>query len=296
MLRNTSVGRRRTADEGINEKDERRELLDAVADAGRLARGSGPAARVHGARRPAGPARRRGYLPSSAAISRALRLRSSILSTVFLSCLVSLPYDLPDGFGLDMSASLHRGPGDSGPSGVAYPDSRLRTQRNENENQGTNLSHRQSCCLIIELTIASNIMVAVAIGGAMARGGRGNRGKFSANTKSFVSGKISGQYRAKGYSRAHSQHIGNAVVGKMHGTFKSGRGSKKSYGKGFKVGYGRSSWHYGSFSGSPTGASLGLSKQASSENPGHEHPRTQPYDKRYSMNSNYGKNYGKRYR
>ena len=85
-------------------------------------------------------------------------------------------------------------------------------------------------------------------------------------------------------------------VGKMHGTFKSGRGSKKSYGKGFKVGYGRSSWHYGSFSGSPAGASLGLSKQASSENPGHEHPRTQPYDKRYSMNKNYGKNYGKRYR
>lgn len=69
-------------------------------------------------------------LPSSAAISRAPRLRSSILSTVFLSCLVSLPYDLPDGFGLDISASLHRGPGDSGPSGVAYPDSRLRTQRN----------------------------------------------------------------------------------------------------------------------------------------------------------------------
>lgn len=71
-----------------------------------------------------------GDLPSSAAISRALRLRSSILSTVFLSCLVSLPYDLPDGFGLDISASLHRGSGDSGPSGVAYPDSRLRTQRN----------------------------------------------------------------------------------------------------------------------------------------------------------------------
>ena len=71
-----------------------------------------------------------GDLPSSAAISRALRLRSSILSTVFLSCLVSLPYDLPDGLGLDISASLHRGPGDSGPSGVAYPDSRLRTQRN----------------------------------------------------------------------------------------------------------------------------------------------------------------------
>ena len=71
-----------------------------------------------------------GDLPSSAAISRALRLRSSILSTVFLSYLVSLPYDLPDGFGLDMSASLHRGPGDSGLSGVAYPDSRLRTQRN----------------------------------------------------------------------------------------------------------------------------------------------------------------------
>ena len=69
-------------------------------------------------------------LPSPTAISRALRLRSSILSTVFLSCLVSLPYDLPDGFGLDMPASLHRGPGDSGPSGVAYPDSRLRTQRN----------------------------------------------------------------------------------------------------------------------------------------------------------------------
>lgn len=45
---------------GINEKDERRELLDAVADEGRLARGAGPAARVHGARRPAGPARRRG--------------------------------------------------------------------------------------------------------------------------------------------------------------------------------------------------------------------------------------------
>ena len=47
-------------------------------------------------------------------------------------------------------------------------------------------------------------MVAAAIGGAMARSGRGNRGKFSTNTKSFVSGKISGQYRAKGYSRAHS--------------------------------------------------------------------------------------------
>ena len=103
----------------------------------------------------------------------------------------------------------------------------------------------------------------------MARVGRGNRGKFSANTKSFVSGKISGQYRAKGYSRAHSQHIGNAVVGKMHGTFKSG---------------------------SPARASLGLSRQASSEHPGHEHPRTQSYDKRYSMNKNYGKNYGKRYR
>lgn len=46
---------------GINEKDERRELLDAVADTGRLARGAGPAARVHGARRPAGPSRRRGH-------------------------------------------------------------------------------------------------------------------------------------------------------------------------------------------------------------------------------------------
>lgn len=46
---------------GINEKDERRELLDAVADAGKAGEGTGPAARVHGARRPAGPSRRRGH-------------------------------------------------------------------------------------------------------------------------------------------------------------------------------------------------------------------------------------------
>lgn len=46
---------------GINEKDERRELLDAVADAGKAGEGAGPAARVHGARRPAGPSRRRGH-------------------------------------------------------------------------------------------------------------------------------------------------------------------------------------------------------------------------------------------
>ena len=57
-------------------------------------------------------------LPSSVVVWRALRLRSSILSTVFFSCPAILPYDFPDGFSLDMSASLHRGSWDSGPFGV----------------------------------------------------------------------------------------------------------------------------------------------------------------------------------
>lgn len=45
---------------GYEEKMERLELIDAVADAGGAGQGPGPAARVPGARRPAGPARRRG--------------------------------------------------------------------------------------------------------------------------------------------------------------------------------------------------------------------------------------------
>ncbi len=71
-----------------------------------------------------------GDLPSPLAICLHEAPRSGILWTVFRSCLVGLPFDPLDGFGLDMSASLHRGPRDSGPSGVAYPDSRLRTRRN----------------------------------------------------------------------------------------------------------------------------------------------------------------------
>ena len=56
-----------------------------------------------------------GDLPSSLAICLHEALRSSILWTVFRSCLVSLPYDLPDGFGLDMPIE---GRGISAPLGV----------------------------------------------------------------------------------------------------------------------------------------------------------------------------------
>lgn len=82
--------------------------------------GSAPLGRVH-----PGPTRRKLSVSRSLgnigweACRVALRLRPSILSTVLLSRLVNLLYDLPDGFGLDMPASLHRGPGDSGPSRLA---------------------------------------------------------------------------------------------------------------------------------------------------------------------------------
>lgn len=62
------------------------------------------------------PRGEKGDLPSSSVISRALRFRSSILSTAFLSCLVSLPYNRLDGFWLDMPGLSPSRAGGSDPS------------------------------------------------------------------------------------------------------------------------------------------------------------------------------------
>ena len=131
----------------------------------------------------------------------------------------------------------------------------------------------------------------------MARGSRGGRGKFSASTKSYVAGKISGQYRAKGYSRSRSQHIGNAVVGKMGKTFKSGHGSKKSYGKGFKVGYGQTTApRHRAYSGGISRSRGSGIQESHSEGESQSIAQSQRYEKRYSSNKSYGKDYGKHYK
>lgn len=81
-------------------------------------------------------------------------------------------------------------------------------------------------------------------------GGRSSPGRnpgrsYSANTKSFIAGKIAGQYQAKGYSKAHAQDIGNKVVGKMHGTFHPGSGSRQSHTAGVVTGRNQGLYGYG---------------------------------------------------
>ena len=131
----------------------------------------------------------------------------------------------------------------------------------------------------------------------MARGGRGSRGKYSANTKSYVAGKITGQYRAKGYSRARAQHIGNAVVGKNGRSFKSGRGSKKSFGKGYKIGHGQvAPVRHGSTVHHSSNIDTGEPRKTACEGANPAIAQSRRYEKRYSSNKQYGKDYGKKYR
>jgi len=68
---------------------------------------------------------------------------------------------------------------------------------------------------------------------------------YSANTRSFVAGKIAGQYQAKGYSKAHAQNIGNKVVKKMDGTFRSGSGPTRSWTAGVVTGRNQGLYGYG---------------------------------------------------
>lgn len=68
---------------------------------------------------------------------------------------------------------------------------------------------------------------------------------YSANTKSFVAGKIAGQYQAQGYSKARAQRIGNSVVRQMGGTFQPGKGSTKSHTAGVITGRNQSLYGYG---------------------------------------------------
>lgn len=124
----------------------------------------------------------------------------------------------------------------------------------------------------------------------MARGGRGSRGKYSANTKSYVAGKISGQYRAKGYSRARSQRIGNVVVAKMGSTFKPGRGSKGSYAKGYKLGYGYSASKQHQFH-----TATDMIKDRDHCDFSITQSRPGSYDTRHSSTESHGKDYGKHY-
>lgn len=75
---------------------------------------------------------------------------------------------------------------------------------------------------------------------------RRNPGRsYSANTKSFIAGKIAGQYQAKGYSKAHAQDIGNKVVGKMNGTFQAGNGARQSHTAGVVTGRNQGLYGYG---------------------------------------------------
>ena len=80
---------------------------------------------------------------------------------------------------------------------------------------------------------------------ASAGSGRAAGMSYSANTKSFVAGKIAGQYQAKGYSKPHAQHIGNKVVSKMPGTFQPGPGSTRSWTAGVVTGRNQSLYGYG---------------------------------------------------
>ncbi|WGT46681.1 hypothetical protein [Tessaracoccus lacteus] len=80
------------------------------------------------------------------------------------------------------------------------------------------------------------------------------------NTKSFVAGKIAGQYQAKGYSKAHAQSIGNKVVGKASGTFQTGRGSTKSFAAGVVTGRNQGIYGY-SLSRSTNSGNAGARKQ-----------------------------------
>lgn len=130
----------------------------------------------------------------------------------------------------------------------------------------------------------------------MARGGRGSRGahgRHSANTRSYVSGKIAGQYRAKGYSRSRSQHIGNTVVGKMGGSFRARKGSRKSYGRGFRNGFrdvrGTPPYHFRSCVMRDTANNMFDNSKGVSE----PSPR---YKNTYSDRRDYGKKYGKGYK
>lgn len=77
-----------------------------------------------------------------------------------------------------------------------------------------------------------------------AKGKSGGR-TYSANTRSFVAGKIAGQYQAKGYSKAHAQHIGNKVVGKAGSTFRPGNGSRQSWTAGVVTGRNQGLYGYG---------------------------------------------------
>ena len=61
VLRSTSVGRRRTADDGHQREGRASRAARRGGRCRKAGEGAGPAARVHGARRPAGPSRRRGH-------------------------------------------------------------------------------------------------------------------------------------------------------------------------------------------------------------------------------------------
>ena len=84
---------------------------------------------------------------------------------------------------------------------------------------------------------------------------------YSSKTKSFISGKIAGQYRAKGYSKSHAQHIGSAVVGKMSKTFRSGSGSKRSYQAGLITGRYQSHYSAGRSTNIGNAVAYGSKKQ-----------------------------------
>jgi len=76
-------------------------------------------------------------------------------------------------------------------------------------------------------------------------GGSSQGRSYSANTKSFIAGKIAGQYQAKGYSKTHAQDIGNKVVGKMNGNFQPGSGSRQSHTAGVVTGRNQGLYGYG---------------------------------------------------
>ncbi len=75
--------------------------------------------------------------------------------------------------------------------------------------------------------------------------GRTSGASYSANTRSFVAGKIAGQYQAKGYSKSRAQDIGNKVVNRMGSRFRSGSGSSRSWTAGVVTGRNQRLYGYG---------------------------------------------------
>lgn len=128
---------------------------------------------------------------------------------------------------------------------------------------------------------------------------QGSKTKYSAKTKSFVSGKIAGQYQARGFSKSRAQYIGNAVVNKMHKTFQSGKSSTKSYAAGVVTGQYQERYGYSISKamrvGNTTVRSL-KNKQITNRRSSFTSRKYYTTSTYVNSFSKYGKNYDKTYR